>query len=129
MRAGLAAWRDPLTRAEKENAGHAGVFFKPVNSDCDDLGGAGPFLAFADFVFDLLAVVQGRISFGLYFRVVYKQVLAAIFRGDETIALGGIEPLNRAGTHIFWSLLCNEEKSSNFLPKRFPLGFSEFSQA
>ena len=84
-------------RAKVNRSAQPAVFL-----DRDDLVGARSFFAFTDFEFDRLAVFEGgKTAAVLDLGVVYEKVLAAIFRGDEAVALFGTEPLNGAFGHNF----------------------------
>ena len=54
----------------------------------------------AYFEGDLLTVFEGGIAVHFDFRVVNKEIFAAIFGGDESVAFFGIEPFYISCTHI-----------------------------
>src|ERR1041385_4925890 len=59
---------------------------------------AGLAVAF-QFVLHPLAVVQRTQAGALDRRDVHEDVLAAVIRLDEAVALGGVEPFDSAGSH------------------------------
>ena len=80
------------------------LFESCVSLTRDYVSRTGAFLALSDFVLDALAFVERCIAIRLDFRVVHKQVIAAIIRGNETIPLIRVEPLYNTCTHLRFSL-------------------------
>ena len=54
----------------------------------------------AYFEGDLLTIFEGGIAVHFDFRVVNKEIYAAIIGGDESVAFFSIEPFNISCTHI-----------------------------
>src|SRR5579872_3778061 len=59
-----------------------------------------------NFVAHLLAIIQALQPSRLHGRDVHEYILAAILRHDETITLGGIEPLHGSNGHCCHSFRC-----------------------
>ncbi len=64
------------------------------------VGGLRALLSGGLLVLDLLPFVQRLIPFALDSAEVHEQILASILRGDESIPLLRIEPLNRSDSHL-----------------------------
>jgi hypothetical protein len=61
--------------------------------------GAWAFFALADLKIDLLIFIKRGIAAGLDFRVMDKQIFAAIVRSNKTKSLTCIEPFHFTCTH------------------------------
>jgi hypothetical protein len=67
-----------------------------LRSDVDRLGALG---ALARLVLDLLALAEGLEAVPSNVRVMHEHVFPALFRRDESVSLGIVEPFDGSGSH------------------------------
>lgn len=75
-----------------------------------DLGRLGAFAALAGFVFDPLTFFQCPVSLDIDVRLMDKNVLPALFRCDESVALLIVEPFDYTCCHSY--LLCRGSREN-----------------
>lgn len=78
---------------------------RQLSASLPDLGrlnltGAGTLGAATHFKFNFLTVFEGGVAINLDFGVMDKEIFAAVFRLDESIAFFGVKPLYCSCAHI-----------------------------
>ena len=72
----------------------------PGDLESGDLLSLGALGALADLELDLLVLLEGTEAVALDLGVVDEDVVAAIVRSDEAVALFGVEPLDNSLCHV-----------------------------
>src|SRR5262249_15637237 len=94
-------------RSERCEGGPLGPALELVYLDDGDVTSLGALRAILDLVLNSRALGEGLEPLGLDRAEVDENVLAAVGRGDEPVALGVVEPLHGAGCHAEHLLLPN----------------------